>query len=113
MAENLSFGAVGFALIFDICLGAGGNSSPPFTTTSSAAGLIGCGPTTVATGSAAAAASFSSSETEGLRFRERGGSGTSGYRVENTRRRADQSGRTVKSSLRTGFSIYLGCVEGE
>lgn len=110
MAENLSFGAVGFALIFDICLAIGGNSFPPFTTTSSATGLIGCGPTTVATGSAAAG--FSSSETEGLRFRERGGSGTSGYRVENTRRRADQSGRTVRSSLRTGFSIYLGCGGG-
>lgn len=26
--------------------------------------------------------------------------------MENTRRRADQSGRTVKSSLNTGFSIY-------
>lgn len=104
MAENLSFGAVGFALIFDICLDGGGHSLFSLKR-SSVDGLIGCGPTTVfAAGFSATACS--SSETEGLRFRERGGSGTSGYRVENTRRRADQSGRTVKSSLNTAFSIY-------
>lgn len=104
MTENLSFGADGFALIFDICFDAGTNSSFSFTR-SFGTGLSGCGPTTVATGSAG----FSSSEAEGLRFRERGGSGISGYRVENTLRRADQSGRTVRSSLRTGFSIYFCC----
>lgn len=101
MAENLSFAAVGFAFIFDICLGGGGHSDFSFCL-SSDVGRIGCGPTIVVTGSAAP----SSSETDGPRFREVVGPGVSGYRAENTRRRADQSGRTVRSSLRTGLSIY-------
>lgn len=94
------FGAVGFALIFEICFGGGGHSTFSFCLRSSATGRIGCGPTTVVTGSAP-----SSSETDGPRFREGAGSSVSGYRAENTRSRADQSGRTVKSSLNTGFSI--------
>lgn len=101
MAENLIFGAVGFALIFDICLSGGGHSLFSFITPS-ATGFIGCGPKIVATGSAGSAFS----ETEDLRFRERGSTGTSGYRAENSLRRADQSGRTIKSSLSAGFSIY-------
>lgn len=108
MAENLSFGAVGFALILDICLEGGGHSLFSLSMSSATTtGLIGCGPmTTVVVAASWSAAFWSSSEIEGLRFRERGGSGTSGYRVENARRRADQSGRTDKSSLNTAFSIY-------
>lgn len=113
MAENLSFGAVGFALILDICLDGGGHSLFSLSVSSvTANGLIGCGPTTVVVATGCSAVFWSSSEIEGLRFRERGGSGTSGYRVENALRRADQSGRTVKSSLNTAFSIYWVVGEG-
>lgn len=107
MAENFAFGGAGFAFIRDIVFGGGGHSDASFLFRSSAGDCrTGCGPTRVIT-AGGGLGSPSSSDTDGPRFREGGeGSRVSGYRDENTRRRADQSGRVVSSSLSTGLSIY-------